>query len=82
MKPRHPIPVTDHAVVQYLARQWGVNVPALKARIGRIGAVAVENGASAITVHGLTYVIQDDKVITALGKGMRVKKANPAKRRK
>ena len=56
--------VTDHAIVRYLERQWGVDIAGLKGRIGRRADLGLDSGASAVNVDGLRFVIDNGKVVT------------------
>ncbi len=56
--------VTDHAIIRYLERQWGVDIAGLKYRIGRRADLALDTGATAVNVDGLHYVIQDGCVVS------------------
>jgi len=61
-------PVTDRAVVEYLAQVWGVDVAGLRSRIAREaqaglsgaglaqGAVAVNRGRAKFVIHDATVV--------------------------
>ena len=64
-KPLHP--VTDHAVIRYLERVDGVDVDAIRARIGQTVDKAVELGASSAVSGGFRYVIgENGAVVTVL----------------
>lgn len=60
---RRPIPVTDKALVEYLERVYGVDVAALKERVGRIAAAAVEYDAAAVRSNGRAFVVEDGIVV-------------------
>ena len=60
--------VTDHAVVRYLERVYGVDIGALKARIARITEDGREAGAAAVNADGVTYKLgADGRVVTIAG---------------
>ena len=67
MKPRVN-PVTDHAVIRYLERVYGVDVQGLRERIAASTLVARAAGAASVQVKGVRYVIgRDGRVITVHG---------------
>lgn len=59
-----PIPVTDHAVLRWLERIEGIDIAALRASIGRSGAVGLAFGATFVVVGGGKLVVADGKVVT------------------
>jgi len=61
-KPMHPI--TDHAVLRFLERVYGVDIEAIRRGIGRRVDEAVEQGASGVHHCGFRYVIDNGTVIT------------------
>ncbi|PTM61884.1 hypothetical protein [Phreatobacter oligotrophus] len=63
--------VTDHAVLQFLARVHGFDVDGCRQRIEEICAKAVRAGASGVTHEGHHFVIKGDAVITVLPRGAR-----------
>lgn len=60
--PRHT--VTDHAVLRYLERVYGVDVDGLRKRIGHKVDAALEQGASGAVSGGFVYRIADGQVVT------------------
>ncbi|WP_333822840.1 hypothetical protein [Pinisolibacter sp.] len=64
MSRRRPIPVTDHAVLRWLERVEGFDVEALRAEIGRAGAVGVEHGAGVVVVPGGKLIVYEGRVVT------------------
>lgn len=64
MTRRRPIPVTDHAVLRWLERVEGLDIAALRASIGRSGAVGAEHGATFVVVPGAKLVVADGRVVT------------------
>lgn len=63
-KPRHP--VTDHAVIRYLERVQGVDIEAIRRRIGRVADQGVEAGANGVISGGFIYRIADGVVVTVV----------------
>lgn len=61
-KPQHA--VTDHAVIRYLERVRGVDIEALRRRIGRKVDLALELEASAAVADGFCYRIVNGKVVS------------------
>ncbi|MGC9368688.1 MAG: hypothetical protein ACP5DX_04015 [Paracoccaceae bacterium] len=67
-KPRHP--VTDHAVVRYLERIEGMDIEALRRKIGRQVDRAVNMGACAVVIDGYQYRIVEGTVVTVVRHNM------------
>lgn len=63
-KPVHP--VTDHAVIRYLERVKGMDVEALRAKIGHNAAAAIEAGADGQISGGFIYKLKDGVVTTVV----------------
>ncbi|MEO0678840.1 MAG: hypothetical protein AAF192_00330 [Pseudomonadota bacterium] len=66
-KPR--LGVSDHAVLRYLQRRWGVNVAALRRRIAKEadGAQAFRDlPCRKVCKGGVAFVIEGDRVVTVL----------------
>lgn len=57
-------PVADHAVVRYLERVEGVDIDALRARIGRIVEEGVKHEASGVIAGGFVYKLTNGRVTT------------------
>lgn len=60
--------VSDHAVLRYLERQWGVDVEGLRARIARDAQIGVEHGANAVNRGRLKFVLKGRFVATVLNR--------------
>jgi hypothetical protein len=58
------IHVTDHALVRYLERVHGVDMEALRKRIGRKVRKAVSHGANGVRIKGVSFKLIDNRVIT------------------
>ena len=61
-------PVTDRAVVEYLAQVWGVDVAGLRRRIAReaqagLAGAGLSGGAVAVNRGRAKYVIHDATVV-------------------
>ena len=54
---RPPDPVTDHAVLRYLERVYGVDVARLKVRLAKITQEGRDRQAAAITSDGVKYIL-------------------------
>lgn len=70
--------VTDHAVVRYLERVYGVDVVGIKARILRATEEARLKGAGGVTCDGTRYVLNNGGrvvTITAPHGGRKTKRA-------
>ena len=67
MKSR-PETVTDHALVRYLERVYGVDVQSLRRRIAGATHAARAAGASSVKVDGVRYIIsKEGRVLTVHG---------------
>ncbi|MCB1395930.1 MAG: hypothetical protein KDJ98_08150 [Rhodobacteraceae bacterium] len=63
---KHPrAHVTDHAVLRYLERVAGVDIEAIRCRIGRAVDRAALPGATGVVIEGMSYRLQhaDDRAI-------------------
>ena len=58
--------VSDHALVCYLERVLLVDVGRLRNRIGRLADNAVKEGASAVTIGGVRYLLRGDVMTTVV----------------
>lgn len=63
--------VTDHVVLQFLARVHGINVDLCRQEIEAICTKAVKAGAAGVTHEGHHFVIKGNAVITVLPRGAR-----------
>lgn len=63
--------VTDHAVLQYLARVHGFDVEQIRQQIANTCKAAVAAGAQSIQRDGHHYVLTGNAVITVLPRGGR-----------
>ncbi|GIT85428.1 hypothetical protein [Roseobacter sp. OBYS 0001] len=60
--------VSDHAVLRYLERVYGVDIDGVRARITEITAEGRENGACGIKADGVSYKIsKSGRVVTVHG---------------
>jgi len=60
--------VTDHAVVRYLERVYGVDLARLRSRIAKVTAHGRNQGATAVQCSGVKYLIsKSGKVVTVTG---------------
>jgi hypothetical protein len=60
--------VTDHAVICYLERVYGVDVAGLKLRIAKITAEGRQAGAQAVNHDGVRFVLgRNGRVVTVQG---------------
>lgn len=59
--------VTDHALVCYLERVWGVDVQAIRKHIARHAQAASDHDAKAVQSNGATFVVAGDRVVTVNG---------------
>jgi hypothetical protein len=56
--------VTDHAIVRYLERVEGMDVEALRRRIGHTVQDGIELGANGVVSGGYVYRIEGVSVVT------------------
>jgi hypothetical protein len=68
-----PIPsVSDHAVLRYLERAYGLDVAAVRVEMSRGIEPAIAFGARVIICHGVRLILSEDGcVVTALPKRRR-----------
>lgn len=76
--------VTDHAVLRYLERVYGVDIRSLRLRIERVTAEARGQGANAVISDGVKYrfsrsgrvvtIVGCDSAVTNRGKRWRAKR--------
>lgn len=67
--------VSDHAIVRYLERVYGVDIAALRRRIEKTTDGARSQGARAVVSQGVRYVLSaGGKVITIHGAFKKVSK--------
>lgn len=60
--------VTDHAVVRYLERVYGVDVSGPKKRIARVTEQGRDQKAGAVNADGVSYVLnKSGRVVTVRG---------------
>ena len=58
-------PVTDHALLRWLDRVYGLDLDSIRDQIATPAIrSAILAGAAAITIDGFTYVLQDRQVVT------------------
>ncbi|MCU9850368.1 hypothetical protein OEZ60_20495 [Defluviimonas sp. WL0024] len=58
--------VSDHAMIRYFERVLGIDVEHHRRLVGRRVDNAVELGASAVTIDGFQYRLQEGTVTTVL----------------
>ena len=67
---RRPDIVTDHAVLRYLERVYGVDIAGLRRRLEKITAEGRAQNASAVMSDGVRYAIsKSGRIITVHGVG-------------
>ena len=65
-----PPQVSDHALLRWLQRRYGLDVEAERRKIDRLTDAAVRIGATTVKVEGVQFVIKGGRVITTLENGM------------
>lgn len=58
--------VTDHAVLRYLERAKGVDVPAIRRHIAELTRRGVDKRGNAVVIEGVKFVLQGNVVTTVL----------------
>ena len=58
--------VTDHALLRYLERRYGVDVAALREQIRLRVRPAAKMGARGVSIDGVYFVIRNGRVVTTL----------------
>lgn len=67
----HP-EISDHAVLRYLERAYGLDVEGVRAEMAAAIKPAIDFGASVVIVHSVRLVLKDGRYcVTALPKGRR-----------
>ncbi len=62
------IHITDHALLRYVERVFGIDVDAVRREILTDGvAKCIELGASTITVNGIQFRVKDRSIVTVIG---------------
>ena len=60
-------PITDHALLRYIERILGLDIEACKRHICKPEIMdAIKVGAASYTKDGITYIIEDKKVVTII----------------
>jgi len=61
--------ITDHAILRYLERGYGLDVEAVRDEMVSAARPAVDFGAPVVICHGVRLIIQDGcRVVTVLPK--------------
>ena len=58
--------VSDHALVRWCERAQGLDMTGLRRRLADQLPGAIEAGATAVVIDGMTFVIRDGQCVTAL----------------
>ena len=67
-RPTEDVRITDHALLRYVERVFGIDVDALRREILTDGvARCIELGASTITVKGIQFRVKDRSIVTVIG---------------
>jgi len=61
-----PPAVTDHAVLRYLERVWGVDVAALRSRIAAEAGTGIRLGAAAVRRGRVRYVLSQNGIVVTV----------------
>lgn len=59
---RPKVTVTDRAILRYLEDVEGINLRPIRRKMERAARRALKHGASGITVEGVTYKLQENRV--------------------
>lgn len=60
------VEVSDHAVLRYMQRAMGIDVEAVRRRIGMDCFAAASAGARSLKSDGIKYVIRGGAVVTVM----------------
>jgi hypothetical protein len=71
--------ITDHAIVQFLERALGIDIPAVREQLHAVVELAVAENSERPQVKGCHLVIEDNALVTVLSPTMRPKKAKKRK---
>jgi predicted nuclease with TOPRIM domain len=67
-RPAEDVHITDHALLRYVERVFGIDVDAVRRQILTDGiAKCIELGASTITVNGIQFRVKDRSIVTVIG---------------
>jgi hypothetical protein len=67
-RPAEDVHITDHALLRYVERVFGIDVDAVRREILTDGvARCIELGASTITVNGIQFRVKDRSIVTVIG---------------
>jgi hypothetical protein len=67
-RPVEDVHITDHALLRYVERVFGIDVDALRRQILTDGVTkGIEHGASTITVNGIQFRVKDRSIVTVIG---------------
>jgi hypothetical protein len=58
--------ITDHAVLRYLERAHGLDVEYFRAHIAGLCAAGVREGASAVAVENIKFVLVEGRVVSCV----------------
>ena len=66
-RPAEDVHITDHALLRYVERVFGIDVDAVRREILTDGvAKCIELGASTITVKGIQFRVKDRSIVTVI----------------
>ena len=67
-RPTEDVRITDHALLRYVERVFGIDVDTVRREILTDGvARCIELGASTITVKGIQFRVKDRSIVTVIG---------------
>jgi hypothetical protein len=67
-RPADDVRITDHALLRYVERVFGIDIDAVRREILTDGvAKGIELGASTITVNGIQFRVKDRSIVTVIG---------------
>lgn len=72
--------LSDHALLRFLERVLKIDVKELRTRILTPTIIdAIKAGASAVTVEGVKFVVEDNVIVTTLGADQKLKPKHKAR---
>lgn len=59
---KHPVTITEHALLRYLERILEINIDAIRARLAKDIQAAAALGAKTYTTNGATFILERNHV--------------------
>jgi hypothetical protein len=59
---KHPVTITEHALLRYLERIWEIDLDALRTRLATDIQAAAALGAKSYTTNGATFIFERNHI--------------------